>query len=417
MKALEVEKRSRGEDFVNRRNYITLLFRRGLSSFFNGLSQQYVDLYAVNLGLTISSLGGVRSLALFSSAILSSAIGYVADLMSRKTAYVIGMVIEVLSAASFALARDWSLASLGFILGIVSFNALSSLEALLLTESTRGSHRAFSIGISDSLSMLALVISPLAAAYLVNYFGGLNREGIRPLFMIQLSGLAMTLVVTSLALKEHAHRGSRQSLGSTLKDSVMIFRRPWLRRWLLIEILGRYVFATSMPYQIIYAVRVKGANEFIIGYMGFAANLGTLISSPIIGHLADRLGRVKTILILRPLLYASLLTFLLAPSPEYLILSWLLWGIWMASRTPFQALTMELVPTDVRGRWIGVRNFLSLMMGIPAPWLGGMMYENLFPEAPFLLSLGIDALLRYPLIYMTPETLNRKEYLEKYARG
>ncbi|RLE49831.1 MAG: hypothetical protein DRJ33_07880, partial [Candidatus Methanomethylicota archaeon] len=198
MKALEMEKRCGSEDFVNRRSYITLLFRRGLSSFFNGLSQQYVDLYAVNLGLTISSLGGVRSLALFSSAILSSAIGYVADLMSRKAAYVIGMVIEVLSAASFALARDWSLASLGFILGIVSFNALSGLEALLLTESTRGSHRAFSIGISDSLSMLALVISPLVAAYLVNYFGGLNREGIRPLFMIQLSGLAMTLVVTSL---------------------------------------------------------------------------------------------------------------------------------------------------------------------------------------------------------------------------
>ncbi|RLG72139.1 MAG: hypothetical protein DRO23_10895, partial [Thermoprotei archaeon] len=78
MKALEMEKRCGSEDFVNRRNYITLLFRRGLSSFFNGLSQQYVDLYAVNLGLTISSLGGVRSLALFSSAILSSAIGYVA---------------------------------------------------------------------------------------------------------------------------------------------------------------------------------------------------------------------------------------------------------------------------------------------------------------------------------------------------
>lgn len=408
---------SKSEELVNRRNYLTLLFRRGSSSFFNGLSQQYVDIYALKLGLAISALGSIRSISLFSSAIVSSAIGYIADMMSRKTAYIISMIIEALSAAAFTLANDWTLAALGFILSTISLNALGGLEALLLTESTRGRHRAFSIGISDALSMLALVISPLVAAYMVNVFGGISREGIRPLFMIQFIGLAVTLVIASLVLKEHFRKGNDKSLGIILKDSVAIFKRPWLRRWLLIDILGGYVFSTTMPYQMIYAVEVKGADEFTIGYMGFAANLGNLIASPIIGHLADKLGRVKTIVMFRPLFYISVLIFLLAPSPDYLILSWLLRGIWMASRTAFQTLTMELVPTDVRGRWIGVRNFLSLMMGIPAPWLGGMMYEAVFPEAPFLLSLGIDALVRYPLIYMTPETLNRKEYLEKYAKG
>ncbi|RLE85981.1 MAG: hypothetical protein DRJ41_00010 [Thermoprotei archaeon] len=401
---------------INRRNYVTLLFRRLSSGFFNGLSQQFVDLYTVGVGISVSSLGSIRSLALLSSALVSSLIGYLADIVSRKTAYIIGMIIEAASAAAFALAFNWFLAALGLVLTTVSFNAIMGIEALILTESTRGRQRAFSIGIADSLYMLASVIAPLIAALLVNRFGGLKVEGIRPLFIIQVIGLTVTLVISSFILVEPRSKRAKQGLNQMVRDSVLVFKRPWLRRWVVIEILGRYVFASTIPYQIIYAVEVKGADEFIIGYMGFVANLATLAFSPIIGKAADKLGRVKTVVILRPLFYISTLMFLLAPSPEHLILAWFIRGVWMASRTPFQALTMELVPSEMRGRWMGVRNFLSLTLGIPAPWLGGIMYESLFPEAPFLASMLIDALLRYPLIYATPETLNREEYLRKYSK-
>ncbi|RLE97719.1 MAG: hypothetical protein DRJ96_03045, partial [Thermoprotei archaeon] len=205
------------------------------------------------------------------------------------------------------------------------------------------------------------------------------------------------------------------SLRAAVSESIHLLRlNPWLWRWVLVEALGGYVFSLTMPFQMIYAVRVKGADEFTLGYMGLALNLGSIISSPLAGKLADRIGRVRTILLLRPLYYASVLTLILAPSPAYLVLAFLIRGLFFASGAVFQTLALELVTYEYRGRWSAVRSLISMISRSPAPFIGGILYTSVAPEAPFLVSILVDLALRVPLIYSTPETLNREEYLRRF---
>ena len=95
---------------MTRRNYLVLMSRRILSSFFNGLSQQYVDIYIVKLGASIVDLGLFRSFASFISAFISSGLGFAADVWGRKKTYIVGMLLEIISVLVFAIAFDWRFA-------------------------------------------------------------------------------------------------------------------------------------------------------------------------------------------------------------------------------------------------------------------------------------------------------------------
>lgn len=401
---------------MQRRNYIVLMTRRILSSFFNGLSQQYIDLYIVKLGASIIDLGIYRSFAGFISAFISSGLGFAADLWGRKKTYIIGMLLEIISIVFFALAFDWKFAIIGLILSMVAFFGLSNVENILIADSTKSKKRAFGFGMVWSLSTLAASFSPIMAAFVINRFGGLTVQGIKPVFYLQLSGLIIAMLIASIFIQDIIARKNYKKYKETVKESVeMLRRRKWLQRWVLIEVLGGYVFSSTMPYQMIYAVTIKEADEFILGYMGTASNLATIAISPIIGKMADRYGRVKTLLLFRPFFYISMMIFLMTPSPLFLVIAWALRGIFYASASVFQTIVMELVPKEYRGRWLGIKNLITILGRSPAPIIGGFLYYNYFPELPFIMAVLVDLLIRAPLISSIPETLNRKEYLRQFV--
>jgi len=368
----------------------------------------------VELGLRESDVGLVNSTSTIVAVLPTTLLSFMADVKSRKIAYLIGLFLEMLSPLIYFIDGNLFILVLAASFSTIAFFGSSRVENILVADSVRGRERGFAFSVINSISTLVAIFSPVIAAYIINYMGGLSAEGIRPLFLIQFIGLALVSLPALLFIQDVRPLGETSLLNS-IKDSIEIIKlNPWLRKWILVEVLGGYVFSISMPFQMIYAARVKHANEFIIGYMGLAFNIGNIVSSPLIGKLADKIGRVKTIVILRPLFYSSLLLLILAPSPEYLILAWLLRGIFFSSVSPFQALSLELVPYEYRGRWSAIRVLLSMLFRSPAPYLGGILYTMVAPETPFILAVIVDLFLRLPLIASMPETLNRREYLSKF---
>jgi len=404
------------ESHRRRRNHQILLLRRTLAGFFNGLPMQYVDLYIVECGYSKVDLGAVRSLATLIAALPASIVNLAADVSSRKRAYALALLLEMLSALLFYVSSNQLLLVLALTFSTVSFFGTTSVENVLLADSVRGRKRAFRFGIVNSLSILASAIAPVVAAFIVNIFGGISVQGIKPLFLFQLAGLAFASAI-ALTFVSDVRELEKVSLLTALKESIELVRlNPWLKRWILLESLGGYVFSMSVPYQMIYAVDVKGADEFVLGYMGLAFNVGSFLASPLTGKLADKIGRVKTILLMRPLFYISLAIFILAPEPAYLVLAWFIRGIWTGNSPAFQTLAVELVPYEFRGRWASIRTFISITARSPAPLIGGLIYSYISPDALFITAALVDLFLRMPLIYMTPETLNRKQYLERLKR-
>ena len=160
------------------------------------------------------------------------------------------------------------------------------------------------------------------------------------------------------------------------------------------------------PFAMVFAVEVKQATPFVLGYMGVAATLCNMIFAVPIGRLADKIGRKKTLYLMRPIMYASYILIAFAPNAYWLILAWAFlgfpweWIIW-------SAMSMEMVEESKRGRWSGILMLFNNLVRIPAPMIGGILYQTVDPAMLFLLPVAIDLFLRLPTLFTTPETLKR----------
>jgi len=132
--------------------------------------------------------------------------------------------------------------------------------------------------------------------------------------------------------------------------------------------------------------------------------IGILSSVPI-GALADRIGRIQTVVLTRPLFHASTLILLFTPDPRLLVLGWVLRGTFNPNLSVLAAYRNELMSPDERGRWMGVRELLRRVFMIPAPLLGGVLYTSVSPRAPFLFHMFMDVFVRVPLLLTIPRTL------------
>jgi len=155
----------------------------------------------------------------------------------------------------------------------------------------------------------------------------------------------------------------------------------------------------------VYAVEEKGANPLTLGAMSTVFALVGIVSAIPLGHLADRIGRVKTVVLIRPLFHISTLILLFTPDPRWIIVGWALRGTFQPSLSILAAYRNELVPPSERGKWMGIRELLRGIFRIPAPLLGGILYSQVSPLAPFLFHMFVDVFLRIPLLLTMPRTL------------
>jgi len=70
------------------------------------------------------------------------------------------------------------------------------------------------------------------------------------------------------------------------------------------------------------------------------------------------------------------------------------------------AMTVELVPPEHMGRWIGILRFFRLLLAASVAYLAGVIWDHLGPHYIFLISIGLDAFIRIPLLIGIPETLD-----------
>jgi MFS family permease len=130
--------------------------------------------------------------------------------------------------------------------------------------------------------------------------------------------------------------------------------------------------------------------------------------STIVGRFADKVGRKKAFYILIPFFSAANIALILAPTPNWLLLVGFLMGFRMIATFSYGSMTPELVPPDCMGRWRGILGFFTGLASIPAPIIGGLIWERFNPEWVFIFITVVDILVRTPLLYVVPETLNNK---------
>jgi DHA1 family tetracycline resistance protein-like MFS transporter len=390
-------------------NYRVAITRAAANNFLLNLTAQYDSIYTVGLGADSVELGSISSIGNGIGAILSSPIGWLMDRYGLKRLYLLGMALMAGSAMVYALASSWEAIIVAMVLFSVSTRFIGTGCSVICADSVRNKDRVTAQNICVTIASLLAMLSPLVAARLVTLYGGLNVEGIRPLYTIRFVGYLLVLFFLTAQLKDlqPASETNIDSKSGFVGDFKQLFvgKGP-LKRWLLVASLTWFPMAMTTPFLQLFAHQTKGADQYLLSIMATATVLTQVLFGIPLGRLADKIGRKKVIYLLTPLWYASYILLIFSFNAFTLILAGALQTFYFIASGVTNAMTLELVPVNRMGRWSGLIGLFRGLVTIPAPILGGLIWDNLNPMYVFLLPIGVDFLLKLPLLATIPETLS-----------
>jgi MFS family permease len=389
-----------------------MLWRRALHGLATGLTTQYVSLYATLLGANPVQLGSLQSVGNTVGALAPLPAGWFIDYYSLKNVFIVGSVMLVGSSVLHFVAPSWTWLYGAIVVYYLGSRIICTACTVTCAGELRNDERATGRGLCRTLASPVAVASPLLAAWLISRFGGISVKGIRPLFALQ--GLVFVAILVLLLSQLSATRAHNKSGDGhqVLAGFIQVFRQsPDVARLMLVMGLMELPWTIANPFMPVYAHGFKGANEFVLSGIAMAMALVPMLGSIPLGRLADRHGRKKVLLAIAPLAYMGNLFLVLAPASGVgaslcLLAYGVLFGFNSIGMAVASSMVAEIMPREQMGRWIGMVVLFRGLLSIPAPTVGGLIWEHIGPQYVFLAAIGLDAFVRLPLLALTRETLD-----------
>ncbi len=399
-----------GASFLKRqqRDWKVTVLRTSLDKFAYQMVFPYLSIYIVALGATGTQLGMVNSIGMIIAGLFGPFTGWFIDRIGPKKIYLVGIGFLALSYLTYGLAERWEVAIIAMVAYWLGFSTSTQSCATICGNCLVNKDRATGMLICETVAAGILgMAGPILATWLVARWGGVTIDAIRPLFY---SGLLITagtfvIVLTQLSARRWAARGGIDP--NPVRGIAQVFAGgPHLRKWLVISALSQLPFGMVFPFTQVFAHSVKGANEFVLGAMVTGSALASILFAVPLGRLADRIGRKKVLYITIPLFWISNLMLIFAPGPAFLIAAGMMQGFYFIGAAIAAALERELVPPEQMGRWIGVNRFFKMVVSGILALTAGIIWDKIGPQYLFLAFVGIDLLIRMPLLISIPETLH-----------
>ena len=403
---------SKGVGFLKRqqRDWKVTMVRTSLRTFVYQMVFPYQSVYTVALGATATQLGMVNAVGMGIAGIVSPLIGWLIDRIGVKAIYLIGIGLLAASYLTYGVAQSWTIIIVA--MGLYWIGDTTSIHgcATVCGNSLANEDRAMGMSLCETLAQGLLgIVAPMLGALLVATFGGVNVEGIRPLFFVSLLATVGTFFFILTQLSNRRWGSRTESKAHFFGDLSQVFKQGHnLKRWIIIASLGWLPLGMVLPFTQVFAHEIKGAEGYILGAMVTGSALIPLVLGIPLGRLADKIGRKKVLYWITPLFWASNLILIWAPNPGFLIIAGILRGFLFICLTIGSAMGVELVPPEHMGRWLGVIRFFTLLFAAGMAYLAGAIWDHLGPQYIFLIAIALDACIRIPLLIGMPETLGLK---------
>lgn len=368
------------------------------------LPDTYYSLYVEALGASAFILGAVVSASGFAMAFLQLAGGYWADRYGRKKLIVSMNFARALAFLIFAFAPNWYFILLGEMLVGVTMISQPAVMAIF-ADSVPPEKR----GLGYSLSMFAgvtSVFSPLVAGLLyLNY---------KLIWSMRIAYLIVSLcwLVSGLALLSLKETLRPQTSGISIRQAVKQYPkavRECVAVWRLVpkSMLNLFLVFTPtlfvvrmcIPFYTLYATQVLHVDGFQWALLHVWESVVLYLLMLPTGRLVDFFGRKKPLL-LSSVFFALGITLFMTGDMLRLYVFLALSAVGNALVfTAYPALQADLTPPEYRGRVMGFSNFTDGFLGGVAVLLGGFLYGNISPVAPFAVQL-IVLIVAVPSTYL-----------------
>jgi len=366
----------------------------------------YEAIYIKRLGASPVEIGFINSFVSLFNLVLGVPTGWIIDRTTNvKKIYIMGLFLGLPGFLLMALVDNWI--SILLILLWLSFPLCLSapLQAIIDVDSMSNKNRVYGLSIHRLMTAATGVVSPIILAYIVDISGGIDSvTGIKPVLLLWFLSDIIVLVLLFMKLKDvHIIREpERASLFGGLK---YIFSGSTPLRTILVrDVISFFVAGMSIPFTAIYQVDIKMASVFIFGLIGVAEPAVDLLFTTPAARLIARFGRRKIGYLACIVGSIARLVLVLTPStfPELLILYIGISSVEGCLMLGFDAYNVEIIPQEIRGKWIGFRSLIIGLSGIAAPVLGGLIW-NINPDYLYWLSFIEHAFVAFPFMILLME--------------
>ncbi|WLD94177.1 MFS transporter [Alkalihalobacillus sp. AL-G] len=330
----------------------------------------FLPLFLEELGVTNEKNLSIWTGAIFSAAFLSGAImapiwGVFADKYGQKANLVragIGMGIMTFLMA-FATG-PWMLLILRFCMGF--FSGFITVAFSYLSRITPKEHTGAALGFLQTGGISGGIIGPLIGGALSDIFG------FRAVFAVTgVSILMAVLLVVFLIPKDQPLQTTKGKHGTFLD---VLRHRELLILFMATFLLQAAMLSTNSMMTIFVKTIVSNPENlaFLSGLAASILGIATIIGSPYLGRLGDRLGHVKMLPAI--MLFSGILFFpQLWTDSVYELYAWrflqglILGGVWPA----LQTLIYKKTPETIQGRAFGVTASCRFLGNLIGPIIGG----------------------------------------------
>ena len=382
-------------------------------NFFLTATQQYQSIFIFALGAKAIQLGFGTAIGGIASVGAALFVGWLSSRYNIKSILMLGVALIALGSLFFFTATDWWMVIPALAVMTFALRVTSTVCPTICGSCFRSHERATGMALCDVVSALPKLAAPVIAAYLVTVFGGLNTQGIRPLYLVQFAGLCLTFVMIWRLFRDPREmilaRAKRTEDASFIQNMRRLFSETkHVKSWIVYSSLAGIPIYLSGIYWTLFAAQVKGADQYVIGQMTMAMWVIPIAFSLPMGKLADVIGRKRAIYLIIPLLLVSMFMLIYARSSAELIISTFLLGTIVLISAFQTAMTTEMVPPQLLGTWLSVLAIFDGVVGLViAPAIGGLLWDIFSPVLVIFLMIA-TTMAAIPIFLFMPETLKKR---------
>jgi MFS family permease len=360
-----------------------------LTGLFSSMTQAVWQPFVLSLGAPMSTLGFLESLGGrrgITTALIQPIGGWVSDRLGRKPLVALGSLLGLLVMVFYVLAAitgDWRWLLPGVILLGVTL-ASSPAEISLVAESAQAGRRGMAYSLQLAFWIVPGVFAPALGGFIA------DRWGFTPVFLTRFGLEALRLLLILWLLEETLNRVNGRISLSELKGVLvrMVVPSRELRGFYWAMAVDIFVWGLGGALLFGMLSETYGFTTFQLGVMSGLLSLVWALSQLPIGRLIDHYGCKPFLALSEAIGIIVVVGWLFSTRFVAFATLHALFGLVAATWAPaLRALLANSIPAEQLGEEMGRLSAFRGLIGFPAPYLGGLLYDRFGFQAPILANL------------------------------
>ncbi len=375
---------------------ISMILANLAGNMYGGL----LPLYLKELNASVTQIGLFFTLSQIVPLILQILGGWISDNLGRLKSIAIGSVAGIIGYAVMIVSPTWRWVLLSEGINAVTRSLIGPSFGAFIAEQSEAHNRAKVFGFTQSIYSIVVVLGPPIGGWLA------QRYGFRVMLMVA-ACIYIFATLIRVYMAKHIDSGvkadrtalSFQSLKKNIGLMIGLIAAGGLIMWMIITDGVRDIaFTISFNLIPVFLQDIAGISLIQIGTMESAYGITTMLINYPAGWLSDKKGERVNLVIAYLFFFAGLLVFIKTHTFTGYILSWVLLGMGDGMAGPaYQSLISKAVPDKLRGTAFGIMSSSLGLFSLPAPAIGGKMYEKFGPLVPFRITMWASLLAIIPI--------------------